>query len=61
MSTELEIASMLYHIATHPEEFQVEDVTEILKEAAGFICARFGIPILDAAAELDELDPSGHA
>jgi hypothetical protein len=60
MSTELEIAGMLYHVANHPEEFQVEEVTEILKEAAHIICSRFGIPTMDAAVDLDELDPSGH-
>jgi hypothetical protein len=61
MGSELEVASMLYHIATHCEDFTTEEIAEILKEAAGIICARFGFPASDSSIDLDDIEGSGNA
>ena len=58
MATHLEIADFLYHISKHPEDFEVEEVTEILKEAADIICAYAEAPANKFRSELEDIDPS---
>ncbi|GAB4354674.1 MAG: hypothetical protein Kow0026_13430 [Oricola sp.] len=61
MATYWEIAGFLNHIAKHPEDFEIDEITEILKEAAEIIYFYTGRPAKEQKPELEDMDPSGSA
>jgi hypothetical protein len=61
MADEIEIADMLEYIAEFPEDFEVEEIAEVLKEAASIIRKRYGSTLIERGADLDDLDPTGSA
>jgi hypothetical protein len=62
-ATDLEIAGFLNHIAAHPEDFAIDEITEILKQAAEIIWIYAGNTSKERDKDLDleELDPAGRA
>lgn len=61
MADEIEIADMLVYIAEFPEDFEVEEIAEVLKEAAAIIRKRHGTTLIERGVNLDDLDPTGSA
>lgn len=57
MATHLEIADFLRHITKHPEDFEIDEITEILKEAAEIIYTYALGPTNGRKAGLQNQDP----
>ena len=57
----LEVADFLIHISENSGDFEIDEITEILKEAAAIIYACAASSNKEPKEGLENLDPEGNA